>query len=303
MQKVLLFFPNTSNDSVVPRAIATLSSIAKQVGFDVRYFETSFYKKRCSAAEERERSGEFKSFDRNSFIKLLPHERLRSDFYETLMQYKPDILAVSANSLEYELFCELIQEIQSVKPKPFVIVGGIEATIAPDDVIINPYVDALCVGEGEKTWEEFLVRFKAGQDITNVNNLWVKNDSGIHRNPLRPLLTEQELWTHPLDLSFFDKRHFTYVFDGKVYLRGNIELSRGCPYSCTYCVNTGLKQIYKDLGKFVRVRPLDNLQEEVSRLVGLGCEMLYFQDESFLSTPYGVLEKFCRWYEAKLGCR
>lgn len=299
--KVLLLFPNTSNDGVLPLAIAILSSIAKQHGFNVKYFETSFYKKHRSAGEEREYSGEFKRVKRESVFELLPYERLREDFLETLVNYKPDILAVSANSLEYDLFCELIEGIQSIKSKPFVIVGGVEATVAPDDVIMNPYVDALCVGEGEKAWEEFLVRFKAGQDITNINNLWVKNDSWIHRNPLRPLLAEQELWTHPLDLSFFDKRHFTYVFDGEVYLRGNVELSRGCPYSCTYCVNAGLKQIYKGLGKFVRIRPLDNLQEEVSRLVGYGCEMLYFQDESFLSVSYGALEKFCRWYENEVG--
>ena len=300
--KVLLLFPNTSNDGVLPLAIAVLSSIAKQVGFDVKYFETSFYKKHLSAGEERERSGEFKPVKRESIFELLPYERMREDFFETLVNYKPDILAVSANSLEYDLFCELIEGIQSIKSKPFIIVGGVEATVAPDDVIKNPYVNALCIGEGEEAWDEFLFKFKTGQDITNVRNLWVKNSSGVSKNPLRVLLSEEKLWEEPLDFSFFDERHFLYPFDGQIYRRAQIELSRGCPYSCSYCVNAAFKNVYKGLGKFIRVRPLDNVQQAIKKLVQIGCEMLQLQDESFFSIPYHVLENFCKWYgrEVKL---
>ncbi len=43
--KVLLLFPNTSNEGVAPLAISILSTIAKQSGFEVKYFETSFYQK------------------------------------------------------------------------------------------------------------------------------------------------------------------------------------------------------------------------------------------------------------------
>lgn len=294
--KVLLLFPNTSNEGATPLAIAILSAIAKKMGFDVEYFETSFYKKGRSAGEERERSGEFKSINRESVFELLPYKRLREDFNEILANYKPNILAVSANSLEYELFGELIEGVQFTKSKPFIIVGGCHATIAPNEVIKNPHVDALCIGEGEKAWEEFLYKFKTGQDITTINNLWVKTICGIGKNPLRPLISEEELWETPIDYSYFDERHFMKPFDGKIYRRGLIELSRGCPYSCSYCVNSTFKDIYKGLGKFFRIRPFNNLQEGVKSLVQLDCKMLQLQDECFFSVSCHILEKFCKWY-------
>ena len=43
-RKILILFPNTSNEGVAPLAVATLSAIAKDKGYEVRYFETSFYK-------------------------------------------------------------------------------------------------------------------------------------------------------------------------------------------------------------------------------------------------------------------
>lgn len=294
--KVLLLFPNTSNEGVIPLAIGILSTIAKQIGFDVKYFETSFYKKRSSAGEERELSGEFKPINRESVFELLPYKRIQEDFNEIIANYKPNILAVSANSLEYELFCELIEGVQFMKSKPFIIVGGVHATIAPDDVIKDPHIDALCIGEGEKAWEEFLFKFKTGQDITTIKNLWVKTISGIKKNPQRPLLSEEELWEIHLDFSYFDERHFMKPFDGKIYRRCQIELSRGCPYSCSYCVNSAFKDIYKGLGKWFRICPFDNFQEGVKRLVQLDCEMLQLQDECFFSVPYHILEKFCKWY-------
>ena len=299
--KVLLFFPNTSNEGVVPLAIAILTAIAKKQGFDVEYFETSFYKKNTSAWEERERTGEFKSFDRENSFELLPQEKMCEDFYKKLKNYKPDILAVSANSLEYDMFCKLMENIQPLSDEPFCIVGGCHATIAPHEVIKNPFVDALCIGEGELPWKEFLLHFKTGQDVKTIKNLWVKTKSGIKKNPLRPLLPEEKLWETPTDFSFFDEKHFKKPFDGKVFLRGMIEFSRGCPYNCSYCVNSALKEIYKGLGKWVRIRPLQSLQKGINTLVQRGLNMLQLQDENFFSVPYNKLEKFCRWYGGEIG--
>lgn len=294
--KVLLLFPNTSNEGVAPLAISILSTIAKQGGFDVKYFETSFYQKSTTAGEEREQTGEFKPFDRKHTFKLLPFESLQKDFNEILNVYKPDVLAVSANSLEYDLFCDLMKKVNFKGKKPFILIGGVHATVAPEEVIANENVDALCIGQGEEAWQELLSKFKNNQDITDVRNFWVKNNSTIKKNPLRPLLSEDKLWETELDESFFDEKHYLKPFGGKIYKRGLIELSRGCPFSCTYCVNSAFKNIYKGLGKFVCVRPLDNLKKQVVTLLERGFEMLQFQDECFLSIPYSTLEQFCTWY-------
>ena len=295
-KKILLLYPNSINDGVMPLAIGILSAIAKDLGCEVEYFETSFYEKKGSVPEVRERTGEFKVSDRKSSIKLFPHERLKIDFIQKLEEFRPDILGVTANSIEFEKFEELIDGIEQVNPKPFVIIGGVHPTVAPEEVIKNSYIDALCRGEGEEAWEEFLVRFINNQDLTNLKNIWIKTESGIKRNPIRRLIGEDKLWQRPLDYSFFDKRHFTAPFDGKMYHRGQIESSRGCPFMCTYCANTAFKKIYKGLGKFVRLRPFDNLVEAINKQKNMGSEMIQFQDECFFNIPYDYLKDFCKWY-------
>jgi anaerobic magnesium-protoporphyrin IX monomethyl ester cyclase len=285
--KILLFFPNTSNEGVVPLAIASLSAIAKAKGCEVKYFETSFYRMTDSAYSERKQTGEFKLYEGDVF-EILPHEQLQSDFNRLLEEYRPDILAVHANSLEYELFNEIMDKTKSVSHKPFVILGGCHATVDPEGSIDNPFVDIICVGEGEKAWAQFLSHYLEGNSVNNISNLWVKTDTGIVKNPLSTLMSQEELWNQELDFSFFDIRHFHYVFDGTLYKRGNLELSRGCPYDCTYCVG---------LGKYMRVREFENVKKATQKLVdNYSIEMIQFQDESFLSIPDKVLEQFCKWY-------
>lgn len=285
----------------MPLAVAILSSIAKEIGCHVKYFETSFYEKPLSASEEREGTGEFKPVHRAHSVDLLPRHQMRTDFYEILADYKPDILAVTANSLEYDLFSELVGGADISKANPFIILGGVHATIASEDAIQNPHINALCVGEGEQVWEEFLIKFKNGEDITTINNLWVKTPSGVTKNPLRRLVSSEDLWKTPLDFSFFDERHFMKPFDGKFYRRGQIELSRGCPYRCNYCVNSTFQALYGGLGKFFRVRSLDSVRAAVKDLISLGCEMLQLQDECFFSIKDNTLKEFCDWYGKEVG--
>ncbi|MCZ7393710.1 MAG: radical SAM protein [Candidatus Methanoperedens sp.] len=294
--KILLLFPNTSNDGVAPLAISILSTIAKKSGFDVRYFETSFYKKKSTAGEEREQTGEFKSVNRESFVHLRPFKFMAEDLNTVLSNYQPDILAVSANSLEYDLFCDLIKNINFGEKKPFILVGGVHATISPQEVIENKFVDAICIGQGEEAWQEFLIKFKNGLDFTDTKNLWIKTVGKVIKNGVRPLLSEDKLWEVELDEIFFDERHYLKPFDGRIYKRGLVELSRGCPYSCSYCVNTAFKNIYRGQGKFVVFRPYPNLKKRIINLVESGFEMLQFQDECFLSASYDYLKEFCSWY-------
>lgn len=294
--KVLFLFPNTSNEGVAPLAVSILAAIATRSGYDIRYFETSFYRKNITAGEERELTGEFKPVDRGQAFELLPHQRMFSDFSEVLNSYQPDILAVTANSLEYDLMGSLLQKADYAGKKTFTIVGGVHATIAPDEVISNSYVNAICIGQGEKAWEEFLECFKRRKSITGIQNLWVKNGATIVKNPQRLLLSEDELWREGLDESVFDDRHYLKPFDGKLYLRGAVELSRGCPYHCSYCVNSTLQSMSKGLGKFVCIRPLESAKQRILQLKDRGMEMLQFQDECFLSIPRDRLEQFCKWY-------
>ncbi|MET0482586.1 MAG: TIGR04295 family B12-binding domain-containing radical SAM protein [Aestuariivirgaceae bacterium] len=57
-----------------------------------------------------------------------------------------------------------------------------------------------------------------------------------------------------------------------------VEASRGCPYSCTFCAKLAYRDSY-------RRRDLEPLVEEIDRLIGQGARYLYFIDEIFLPQP------------------
>jgi anaerobic magnesium-protoporphyrin IX monomethyl ester cyclase len=71
-------------------------------------------------------------------------------------------------------------------------------------------------------------------------------------------------------------RHHHHRFDASPAGPGaEMEVSRGCPYHCTFCAKENFRNDY-------RKRPLATILEEVDGLVALGVEYIYFIDEIFL---------------------
>jgi anaerobic magnesium-protoporphyrin IX monomethyl ester cyclase len=71
-------------------------------------------------------------------------------------------------------------------------------------------------------------------------------------------------------------RHHHHRFDAKPSGPGaEMEVSRGCPYHCSFCAKDNFRDDY-------RKRPLPVILEEIDGLVAGGAEYVYFIDEIFL---------------------
>ncbi|OGZ35172.1 MAG: hypothetical protein A2V60_00510 [Candidatus Portnoybacteria bacterium RIFCSPHIGHO2_01_FULL_39_19] len=121
--------------------------------------------------------------------------------------------------------------------------GGIHATTLPDEVIAEDCIDALCVGEGEEAILEFVDAI-SGSNITrtDIQNLWIKKNDIVHKNPVRPLKDINKLPF--LDYSIYDPRQFLRPFEGKIIKSGDVQDIRGCPRRCPYCANSVLNELY-----------------------------------------------------------
>jgi anaerobic magnesium-protoporphyrin IX monomethyl ester cyclase len=74
-------------------------------------------------------------------------------------------------------------------------------------------------------------------------------------------------------------RHHHHRFERPAEGPGaEVEASRGCPYSCTFCAKLAYRDSY-------RRRDLEPLLDEIDRLLGQGVRYLYFIDEIFLPQP------------------
>ena len=183
------------------------------------------------------------------------------EYVNFLEKGRPDVVAFSVMTNIFPRVAPL-SALTKRHSQALTICGGVHATLSPEEVITVKDIDALCIGEGEDALLELCHGLEEGRDISNIPNLWVKNDGQVHRNQVRPLIADLD------SLPFLDREVFPYEesFDLGFMKRGAFMASRGCPYNCNYCCSPAMKQLYGG-NKYIRFRSVENLLEEVETVV------------------------------------
>lgn len=194
------------------------------------------------------------------------------DIFSIVANFKPSLIGFSVMTGEQKLCLETNAELKA-KYNFFSLWGGPHATFATEDLIVEEGVDAVCQGEGEQVILEVVRRLEAGETLFDVNNLYVKENGQLYRNPLRPLMPDLDVMPFP------DRDLFREFKEDKAF---NLMASRGCPYKCSYCFNHRLNQMYKGNGKIVRYRSVQNVITELQQMVVQdGAELFNFHDDLF----------------------
>ncbi|MFH1365792.1 MAG: radical SAM protein [Patescibacteria group bacterium] len=184
-------------------------------------------------------------------------EGLHKDIVKDICDAKPDIIGFTCITGEHRWLEKRAAEIKKYLDVP-IIVGGPHPTYFPEMVEIDN-VDIVCRGDGENVVLELMNRKTNKQEINDIQGLWVKKDGKIYRNNLAPLVENIEKLPLP-DRDIYDKYEFF-----RTETEIPVCLSRGCPFSCTFCYNAAKKKLY--LGqKVVRLRSVDNIIAEIKSL-------------------------------------
>lgn len=215
-----------------------------------------------------------------------------NEFRKKIQSFSPDLIAFSIIENNYGCARNLLKIAKQTKNIP-ILVGGIFPTVAPSFFINDESVDLICIGEGEHAIIEIANRMDHQGDLSDIPNLIIKTASGVLRNPL----TKYYNWD-PLifqDWELFDQRHIFKPFMGQMHRMGFFELSRGCPYQCSYCANASMQYLFKGLGKYNREKPIKSLISEVSFMKDqYNLDSVSFNDENFLQMNRERLGEFCR---------
>lgn len=177
-----------------------------------------------------------------------------------------------------------------------IILGGAHATIFPDDVIKNPAVDYLCVGEGEKTVKELVQCIENDIEPEEVQGLYYRDKKGlVHKNPLRPLVNNIDELPVPKYALFNPS-----LYSPPVQIRGRrvfiIMTSRGCPYKCSFCASS------KVWGGRIRYQSIDRTMAEMRLLKEkFAVDSLEIYDDNFAANRKRVKELCQRMIDEKLG--
>ena len=111
--------------------------------------------------------------------------------------FSPDLVAFSSITNLYPYIKDMARALKAELKMPAVI-GGIHPTVLPELVLQEDCFDIVCRGEGEYALLELADRLEKGEDITDIENLWVKDSQGvIHKNEQRPLIQDLDALPFP----------------------------------------------------------------------------------------------------------
>jgi radical SAM superfamily enzyme YgiQ (UPF0313 family) len=212
--------------------------------------------------------------------------------------FKPDLVAVSSTTDQIELSKKIIDFIYKIYKLPIVI-GGVHATMLPEELINIEGVLGVCRGEGEYAMLELVEALEKGKDHTKIKNFWFKKNGKIVKNPIRPLIQNLD------ELPFPDREVFEFqkLLDN---MRSDVGVefmgSRGCPFQCSFCINYSLMKLHKNKGKYVRFRTAENLLSEIKKVINKyrNTKKIIFYDEIFTLNKKWLRE-FCEKYQKEIG--
>lgn len=168
-----------------------------------------------------------------------------------IFKEKPDLLGISCYIWNIEIVLDIISTLKKILPNLKIFLGGPEASY-DYEYFFDVGVDLVCIGEGERTVKEIVDKFNEQQKINlsfmDITGIAFKNGENIIQTENRELL--------PLDkIPFVYKNGFEDTKNKIIYY----EASRGCPYSCQYCLSSlerrlrflSEDRVVSDLGAFL----------------------------------------------------
>ncbi len=188
-------------------------------------------------------------------VDLILTDEHYKNYLDLIDRYNPDLIAFSFMTGNRNWAFTTAKEIKQRLHKPIVF-GGVHPTLFPEDIDFS-YVDYLCIGEGEYPVLELMNGIEKGEDCSNIQNLWAKNNGSVKKNPLRDLI--QDFDSLPLP---YRELYYKYKFIRDLPIKRFIS-GIGCPHLCTFCHNPLQIQIFKGKGKFVRKKSVERVIKEI----------------------------------------
>jgi radical SAM superfamily enzyme YgiQ (UPF0313 family) len=267
----------------------------KEAGFEVKLFDTTFYKwTERSATENRIEYLQIRPYSSDKYDLEFKSTDMLEDFRKVVEEFDPLLIGASVVEPTYRLGLKLLNHVSDLKIPT--IMGGVHVIFAPEMVINEDCVDMICIGEGEKSFVDLCKKIAAGEDHTAIPNIWVKKDGNIIKNPNGPLIDINKL--PYLDFSIYEKERLYRPMTGKIYKTVIVEVSRGCPYMCSYCGDHALAMNFKEQGKWYREKDIERVIDEIKYYVEkYDAEYLYIMSESFLAMRTERFDKFVELYK------
>ncbi|WP_096198945.1 B12-binding domain-containing radical SAM protein [Bacillus sp. FJAT-45350] len=211
-----------------------------------------------------------------------PVMNIVSDIYSR----NPDVVGFSCYIWNIEETIKVIDMLKKVKPSMKIVLGGPEVSYDTAFWLERvPAVDFIVIGEGEVTFKALLEEIQGEQNYSNVPGIGLKIDNEVVINPHS---TKPELKDYPTPYRFQED------IDGLGKRVTYFETSRGCPFSCQFCLSS------IEVG--VRYFDINQVKSDILYLIENGAKLIKFVDRTFNINRDFALDMFQFLIDNHSGC-
>lgn len=179
-----------------------------------------------------------------------------------LIELNPDVIGFSVYIWNIEITCKVLEILKAKKIKANIILGGPEVSYEYDEYLTSYLADYIIFNEGEIAFNLLINALANHKSLKNIPNLSYYEDGEIIKNKAKEIMDLNKL-KNPYHLEHEDiKNKIQYI-----------ELSRGCPYKCSYCMAS--------LEKKVRFFDIDRVKNDIKYLYSKGAKTFKFLDRTF----------------------
>ena len=190
--------------------------------------------------------------------------QLKDDIMRDIYLEHPDIVCVSCYIWNLSFVKELMADLTKILPDVDFWAGGPEVSYDAEKFLTeNQEFKGVMVGEGEETFKELAGYYveKNPQNLKNMTGICYRDGDQIIHNGWRQIMDLSRIPFIYKDLSDFKNRIIYY------------ESSRGCPFSCSYCLSS--------IDKKLRFRDTEMVKRELQFFIDNKVPQVKFVDRTF----------------------
>ena len=202
-------------------------------------------------------------YRKNIILKEYTINQQKDEILRDIYLEKPDVICFSCYIWNISFVKEIAEDLKKILPDSVFWAGGPEVSFDAEDFLKkNPGFFGVMVGEGEETFRE-LCRFYVDKkgSLEEIPGIAFGFGEKIRHNG----------WREIMDLS-----NVPFAYEDMEDFRNKIvyyESSRGCPFSCSYCLSS--------VDKKLRFRNLDLVKKELQFFIDRKVPQVKFVDRTF----------------------
>ena len=204
-----------------------------------------------------------RQYQQHILLKEYTINQQKDEIMKDLYEEKPDVICFSCYIWNISFVKELAEDLKKVLPSVPFWAGGPEVSFDAEAFLAaNPAFDGVMVGEGEETFLELAGYYVDHvKSLEQIRGIAFRKENQVLHNGWREIMDLSKVPFPYKDLQGFDHRIIYY------------ESSRGCPFSCSYCLSS--------VDKRLRFRSLDLVRKELQFFLDHKVPQVKFVDRTF----------------------